>query len=199
MSEIITRNLQEIVQLNALKSAQLILGAHIITPECRIQIVEVEAYRGADDPGSHSNKGVTPRNKVMFGNPGHAYVYFTYGNHWMLNIVVEEEGVPAALLIRGAKPLEGKDFMHLNRPKAKRDTDLLSGPGKITAALRINKKHNSIDLLNPHSPIKIEPGTCVNNIKQDTRIGLAQGKGDHLPWRFIDADEMKWASKPHLK
>jgi len=106
------------------------------------RIVETEAYFGREDPGSHASRGMTPRNRLMFGKPGFAYVYFTYGNHWMFNIVTEKSGVPGAVLIRALEPLEGEEEMENNRKRK----DLTSGPGKLTQALGINKNHNGLDL-----------------------------------------------------
>ena len=112
------------------------------------KIVETEAYRGVDDPASHSYRGKTPRNAVMFGAPGIAYVYFTYGNHYCLNAVTEDEGTPAAVLIRAVEPLEGVDLMMRNRGVEKL-TEVGSGPGKLTKALQITREQNGCDLTDP--------------------------------------------------
>lgn len=148
------------------------------------RIVETEAYRGVDDPASHSYRGKTPRNAVMFGPPGIAYVYFTYGNHYCLNAVTEEEGTPAAVLIRAVEPLEGVDVMKRNRGVEK-ITEVGSGPGKLTRALQITREQNGCDLTDPSSELKIcEPSEVIGVFEtvRTTRIGirLAQDK----PWRF---------------
>jgi len=142
---------------------------------------------------------MTPRNAVMFGPPGHAYVYFTYGNHWMLNITAHDDGDAAAVLIRAAIPLEGLDVMRERRfrtQKLQSDANLLSGPGKICQAFGIDRRHNGIDLLDPSGELWLEPGAPVERVTVGTRIGLAIGMGDDLPWRFLDAENLRWASKP---
>ncbi len=149
------------------------------------RIVETEAYRGVDDPASHSYRGKTPRNAVMFGRPGIAYVYFTYGSHYCLNAVTEEEGTPAAVLIRAVEPLEGVEVMKRNRGVEKL-TEVASGPGKLAKALQITREQNGRDLTDPDSDLKIcqlnDTSDDSLSIVQTTRIGisLAQDK----PWRF---------------
>src|SRR6185503_6309604 len=121
------------------RGAVALLGTHLVRGKRRARIVEVEAYRGLDDPGSHAFRGPTPRNQVMFGPPGFAYVYFTYGMHWMLNVTAQHHGIGAAVLIRAAEPLEGIQKMQDMRPKAQKIEDLLSGPTKICAAFEIDR------------------------------------------------------------
>lgn len=179
--------------------APRVLGAILTTPVGSCQIVEVEAYGGSDDPGSHAFRRQTPKNATMFGPPGHAYVYFTYGNHWMLNLVAHADQDPAAILIRAAKPLTGQDQMYKNRPKATKETDLLSGPGKLCAALEINKLLDGHDILTPNKELSLQITPQRRPYLVSTRIGLAEGKGEHTPWRFVDAEEVKWASRPHPK
>lgn len=133
----------------------------------------------------------------MFGEPGHAYIYFTYGSHWMLNVSARPPGEAGGILIRGAMPLEGLEQMRERRPRAKSDRDLLSGPGKICAALEIDRRLEGIDLLNPESELRIEPGSPPQNILIGTRIGLAVGRGHESPWRYIDAEHAEWASRPN--
>ena len=148
------------------------------------KIVETEAYRGVDDPASHSHRGKTPRNAVMFGAPGIAYVYFTYGNHYCLNAVTEDEGTPAAVLIRAVEPLEGVDLMMRNRGVEKL-TEVGSGPGKLTKALQITREQNGCDLTDPASDLKIcepsEAGKVFETVRT-TRIGIRLAQ-DKL-WRF---------------
>ncbi|HZH97412.1 MAG TPA: DNA-3-methyladenine glycosylase [Fimbriimonadaceae bacterium] len=179
-------------------ASKALLGAFLVKGEMRSRIVEVEGYREGDDPGSHAFRGPTPRIQVMYGAPGRAYVYFTYGMYWMLNVVAHEEGSAAAILVRAAQPLSGQDEMRLRRPKARRDEDLLSGPGKLCLAYGIDRRFNGMDLLDPTSELHIEVGPMPKRIVTGTRIGLAPGKGDELPWRFMDADHMRWVSKPHV-
>jgi DNA-3-methyladenine glycosylase len=104
------------------------------------RVVECEAYLGANDSASHARRGLrSPRNESMYLEGGHAYVYFTYGMHWCLNVVTQEADTAEAVLLRAAQPLRGLDSMHKRRPKAKRDVDLMNGPGKLCQALDINR------------------------------------------------------------
>ncbi len=179
--------------------APLILGSILIKDQHFVQIVEVEAYAGADDPGSHAFRRKSPKNATMFDSPGLSYVYFTYGNHWMLNLVAHKVYEPAAILIRAAKPLSSTEELYKNRPVAKTDRDLLSGPGKLTAALNINSKHNGIMLMDPKSPIHLIPPKQPRPYYITTRIGIAVGKGENTPWRFVDEEESQWASHPNRR
>ncbi len=188
--------LTDIIHQNAVQAAPLLLGCFLVRGNRRAMIVEVEAYRGIDDPGSHSWRGITPRTAIMHGPPGYAYVYFTYGMHWMLNLVVEGEGHPGAVLIRAAKPLEGLEEMRSNRPKARNDRDLLSGPAKLCAAFGIAKEENGMNLMDPKSELRIEQEEPVKQVLFGRRIGLAKGRGEEYPWRFIHGEECEWASEP---
>ncbi len=189
------RELRAILAGDPVVAAEELLGAILVRGKMSARIVELEAYDTPSDLGCHAHRGKTPRNEVMFGEPGHAYVYFTYGNHWMLNIVAREEGRAGAVLVRAAQPLTGIEQMWERRPKARRIEDLLSGPGKLAAAFGITKRDNGIDLLS-QTPLHIVAGAKPLRCIAGTRIGLAVGKGDDLPWRFIDSDALRWASKP---
>jgi DNA-3-methyladenine glycosylase len=191
--------LRHILEGDVLEGARSLLGSHLVRGRRRAKIVETEAYRALDDPGSHAFRGPTPRNQVMFGPSGFAYVYFTYGAHWMLNITSHIEGQAAAVLIRAAQPLSGIEQMRLLRPKAKQDRDLLSGPGKIAAAFEVARPDNGVDLLDLMSDLRIEAQEKAKGVITGTRIGLSHGKGHELPWRFMDASGMEWVSKPHPK
>ncbi len=184
-----------ILSQHVLKAAPSLLGMDLVKGELRARIVEVEAYRGSEDPGSHAHRGLTPRNQVMFGEPGHAYVYFTYGVHWCLNVVAEPEGQTSGILIRAAKPLAGQAAMFSRRKKAQKEEDLLSGPAKITEAFGITGENYGMDLLDPGSEIRLEWGEPTIHILRSIRIGLAKGKGDHLDWRFVDGDALNWISR----
>jgi DNA-3-methyladenine glycosylase len=106
-----------------------------------VRIVETEAYLGANDLASHARRGLrSPRNESMYLEGGHAYVYFTYGMHWCLNVVTQEADLAEAVLLRAAEPVHGIEAMRTRRPKAKKDHDLLSGPGKICMALDIDRR-----------------------------------------------------------
>jgi DNA-3-methyladenine glycosylase len=151
------------------------------------RIVEVEAYLGSDDAGSHAYRGMTPRTEVMFGPPGHLYVYFTYGMHWCANVVGahRNRGDAAAVLLRAAAPVAGLDVMRTRRVKARRDRDLLAGPARLCQGLGISGADNGNDLV--RGPIRIVdddvPPPPAPGIS--ARIGLAAGRGDEHPWRFV--------------
>jgi len=146
-------------------------------------IIETEAYISEKDLACHAKAGLTPRTAPMYGEPGHAYVYFTYGNHWMLNAVTEKEGFPAAVLIRAIQPIEGVDVMMERR--SGRDT---FGPGKLTQAMGITKSENTADLTEAGSGLWIEAGVKVPNksVTIGARVGLNNTPEPWLskPWRF---------------
>ncbi|HET6594836.1 MAG TPA: DNA-3-methyladenine glycosylase [Anaerolineales bacterium] len=147
-------------------------------------ITETEAYISQKDLACHAKAGITPRTKVMFGEPGHAYVYFTYGNHWMLNVVTEREGFPAAVLIRAIQPIKRVDVM-LERRNG-RDT---FGPGKLCQAMGITKSENGVDLTKKNGGLWIEAGHKVPNslVTKGPRVGLNNTPEPWLskPWRFL--------------
>ena len=150
-------------------------------------IVETEAYIGENDLACHARFGRTMRTEVMFGEPGYAYVYFTYGIHWMLNVVSEPADFPAAVLIRAIEPIEG--IAQMMQPRALRPmTDLCSGPAKLTQALRIDNKFNGVDLCDQTSGLWIEPGDPfpARQIVRGPRIGLGHTPEPwrSKPWRF---------------
>jgi len=187
--------LREVLRRDVVAAAPALLGSILVRGSMRARIVEVEAYR-SDDPASHAFRGRTPRNGVMYGPPGLAYVYFNYGVHWMLNIVCHEPEDPAAVLIRAAVPLEGLDQMLVNRGVS-RDKDLLSGPGKLAKAFGITGADTGIDLLGGNADLQLlAPEAVVTNVLTGPRIGIAVGKWHDVPWRFVDGDAVGWASKP---
>ena len=148
------------------------------------RITETEAYISQKDLACHAKAGITARTAVMFGEPGHAYVYFTYGNHWMLNVVTERAGFPAAVLIRAVQPVEGVDVM-LER-RSGRDT---FGPGKLCQAMGITKSENGVDLTETIGGLWIETGIHVPNslVTKGPRVGLNNTPEPWLskPWRFL--------------
>ena len=146
------------------------------------RIVEVESYH-QEEPACHAFAGLTPRTRVLFGPPGAAYVYRSYGIHALLNAVAEDEGVGAAALIRALEPIEGVDLMR-ERRGLERVEDLCNGPGKLTQALGIWLDLNGTSLLD--GPIEILPRKSEPKIVTGTRIGIT--KAVELPWRFCDAD-----------
>jgi DNA-3-methyladenine glycosylase len=145
--------------------------------------VEVEAYRGGDDPAAHSYRGKTARTEVMFGPPGHMYVYFTYGMHWCANAVCGPQGAGNAVLIRALQPVAGLDLMHAARPLAKNDRQLCNGPACLTQALSITKLHNGIDLVRGDLCALVDDGVPPpRQPVQATRIGLT--KAADYRWRW---------------
>lgn len=149
------------------------------------RIVEVEAYRGLDDPGSHGHRGPTPRTGVMFGPPGHLYVYFSYGMHWCTNVVCDVEGTCAAVLVRALTPLEGLAAMRRRRPAARRDRDLCSGPAKLSAALGIDGDLDGLDSASAGASVwMVSPEEPPARLATSPRVGLSPGRGEDLPWRW---------------
>ena len=147
------------------------------------RIVETEAYGGEDDPGSHAWRGPTPRTELMYGPPGHWYIYLSYGVHWCANVVVAEQGTVAAVLIRAIEPLTGIDAMRADRGKA-RDRDLANGPGKLTQALGFGSELNGARIEKSAARI-IDDGTAPPRRPTRTpRIGLSKDRAPDRPWRF---------------
>jgi len=155
-----------------------LIGATLMVDGAGGVIVEVEAYHHTD-PAAHSYGGQTPRNAVMFGPPGFVYVYRSYGIHWCLNFVCEEEGSASAILIRAIEPTEGLAAMRRRRglPEAR---DLCSGPGKLGEALGVTIKHNGLPL--DRAPFELRARKVEPEIVVGPRIGIS--KAMELPWRY---------------
>jgi DNA-3-methyladenine glycosylase len=178
-----------------LRVARRLLGMVLVhdAPEGRAagRIVEVEAYRGPGDRAAHTWNGRrTPRNEVMWGEPGHAYVYFIYGIHHCVNVTTQPAGVPEAVLIRALEPLVGLDVMRARRGLSASAPDwrLCRGPGALCQALGIGRAQNGADLLN--GPLRLLPGTPVapSRVLRGPRVGVAYAGDDALlPWRFAVA------------
>jgi DNA-3-methyladenine glycosylase len=149
------------------------------------RIVEVEAYQGSDDAGSHAYRGMTPRTTVMFGPPGHLYVYFTYGMHWCANVVATKDGDAAAVLLRAAAPVDGIEVMRERRVKARRDRDLLAGPARLCQAFGISGDDNGADLVRGRVRLYDDGVAPPDEPGVTTRIGLSPGRGDEHPWRYF--------------
>jgi len=143
-------------------------------------IVETEAYLGEDDPASHAYGGMTPRNKLMYGPAGFAYIYFIYGNHYCLNFVTEPEGFPAAVLIRALQPSTGLEQMFVDRKGVKSEIQLCNGPGKLCQAFQIDRKLNGISLASDR--LFLLPGNAPVQIGNSGRIGISQGQD--RKWRY---------------
>jgi DNA-3-methyladenine glycosylase len=151
-------------------------------------ITETEAYCGEEDLACHARHGRTRRTEVMYGQPGHAYVYFTYGNHWMLNIVTRKQGVPHAVLIRAVQPTEGLELI-ASRRHGRPEKIWTDGPGKLTQAFGITGAHNGLDLMSPAAIMFIERGIAPSRgaIRTGPRVGLGATPEPWLskPWRFL--------------
>jgi DNA-3-methyladenine glycosylase len=166
--------------------AKKLLGKYLVRRmsegEIVAKIVEVEAYRGADDPASHAYKGLTERNWPMFGEAGCAYVYFIYGNHYCLNVTTGRKGVPGAVLIRAVEIVDGLELARRNR-KARSNIDLSNGPGKLTKALNITRIHNGLDLTKTNELLICQPKIIEDfEIGKSRRIGIKAGS--EKTWRF---------------
>ena len=161
-----------------------LLGASLVCGGRAGTIVEVEAYEGPSDPASHAFRGPTPRTEVMFGPAGRLYVYRSYGIHWCANVVCGGDGHGSALLIRALEPTKGISEMWADRPKARREVDLASGPGKLCAALGINAAHCGADLLDPASVVRLVEGPVIDaaDVVTGPRVGIS--KATDRPWRF---------------
>jgi DNA-3-methyladenine glycosylase len=178
---------------DALAVARDLVGCVLVHDEpeglTAIRLVEVEAYRGEMDAGSHGYRGMTPRTRTMFGPPGRLYVYFTYGMHWCANVVCDREGICEAVLLRAGQPVEGTDLMFARRPGIVNDRLLAAGPARLTQAMGIGREHDGASLLRSGEFWVYEDAQTNDlrraEIAETVRVGLAAGRGDELPWRFV--------------
>lgn len=189
---------EELGSLDVVELAPRLLGTILSCGDRCGRIVEVEAYAGSDDPASHAFRGRTPRTAVMFGPPGHLYVYRSYGMHWCANIVCRPAGEASAVLVRAIEPVSGMTAMWADRPRARTETDLGSGPGKLCAALGIDDRHHGADLLDSASPIRLVADRFSLSGDERSRLEVVQGprvgisKAVEKPWRFAIA------GNPHI-
>ena len=167
----------------AVEVARALIGKVLVHGPTAGVIVETEAYLGGEDLAAHSARGITDRTRVIFGPPGHAYVYFIYGMYECLNLVCEPEGHPGCVLIRALEPAEGIEIMQRRRPAARKPEHLASGPGKLTLAMGITRAQNGVDVTRgsltvrePHDPGQVD-------IAVSERIGIT--KSAELPLRFF--------------
>lgn len=179
-----------------IKVARQLLGCTLVHVEKRNGrnrrlagiITETEAYCGEEDLACHAKAGRTPRTAVMYGPPGHAYVYFTYGNHWMLCLVTESEGQPEAILVRAVQPTEGLDLI-ARRRRGRPEQQWTDGPGKLTQAFAISGRHNGLDVASPAAIMFVEQGQAVpaRHVQIGPRVGLGNTPEPWLskPWRFL--------------
>nr|WP_233258013.1 DNA-3-methyladenine glycosylase [Micromonospora sp. S4605] len=183
-----------------LPAARGLLGCRLTAGGVTVRITEVEAYAGtAGDPASHAHRGRTPRNAVMFGPAGHAYVYFTYGMHWCVNVVTGPAGEAAAVLLRAGEVVDGLAVARARRPAVRRDVDLARGPARLCAALGIDRSAYGTHLLGD-GPVRLRPGDApvpADAVAAGPRVGVT---GAHdVPWRFwIAGDPTVSAYRRHV-
>jgi DNA-3-methyladenine glycosylase len=163
--------------------ARELLGKVLVHGPTAGLIVETEAYLGGDDLAAHSARGITDRTRVIFGPPGHAYVYFIYGMYECLNLVAEPAGKPGCVLIRALEPLIGIELMRNRRPAARRREDLASGPGKLTLAMGITRAHNGADVTHGALVVRDPAEPRRIPIAVTPRIGIRECAD--WPLRFI--------------
>lgn len=175
-----------------------------------VEIVEVEAYMGSADPPSHAFRGKTARNEVMFGEPGHAYVYFTYGMHFCVNLVCQPAGEAGAVLLRAGRVVEGVDLASVRRSGvgtmsvdgSRKVAQLASGPARLCQALGIARAQNGADVCDPGGELRVlapsgSAGRAAPRIASGPRVGVSTGA--QVPWRFwIDTDPSVSAYRAHV-
>ena len=169
----------------AVEVARDCLGKILVHGKTAGRIVEVEAYLGVSDLAAHASRGVTNRTSILFGPPGHAYVYFIYGMYECLNFTAEEEGAAGSVLIRAMEPLSGIATMRRRRPKAKRLEDLASGPGKLTLAMAITRRLNGADLTRSALEVRRLRAEPPMEVAATPRIGITHCAD--WPLRFVIA------------
>ncbi|MFC4612265.1 DNA-3-methyladenine glycosylase [Streptomyces maoxianensis] len=166
-----------------------------------LRLTEVEAYAGELDPGSHAYRGRTARNDVMFGPPGYAYVYFTYGMWHCLNVVCGPEGRASGILLRAGEIRVGADLTRKRRFSARHDKELAKGPARLATALNVGRALNGVDLCTgADAPLTLFPGTppAPDQVRNGPRTGVG-GAGAHHPWRFwIEGDPTVSRYRAHV-
>lgn len=175
-----------------------LLGQVLVHGEVAVRLTEVEAYAGPLDPASHAYRGRTPRTAVMFGPPGHAYVYFTYGMHFCVNLVCGKEGTASAVLLRAGEVISGLDEACARRPSSTK-RDLARGPARLCTALGIGREQNGLDVCSPDGPLRILEGDPAepSRIRNGPRTGVNGAK--ETPWRFwIDGDPSVSPYRAHV-
>jgi DNA-3-methyladenine glycosylase len=169
-------NLLDVLGGPVLEAAPRLLGAMFTHGGVTVRLTEVEAYDGAHDPGSHAHNGPTNRNAVMFGPPGHLYVYFTYGMHHCCNVACGPDGEASAILLRAGEVVDGIEIARERRPGSS-DRDLARGPGRLCKAMGIDRHDNDLDLRD-----RLVLGPPAENISTGPRVGLRLAAD--RPWRF---------------
>src|SRR5713226_7158854 len=181
---------------DAVEVARELLGKILVHGRAAGMIVETEAYLGGDDLAAHAARGITDRTRVIFGPPGHAYVYFIYGMYECLNLVAAPKGRAGCVLIRALEPLTGIDLMKQRRPAARKPERLANGPGKLTLAMAITRAHNGVDVTRGALTVcdRLDPRAI--DIEVTPRIGIT--KCADLPLRFLIRNNRYVSASPRL-
>lgn len=188
---------RELLAGPVLEVAPALLGAHVSAHGVTVRLTEVEAYAGTRDPGSHAFRGPTPRTEVMFGPPGHLYVYFSYGMHWCCNVVCGPDGEASAVLLRAGEVVEGmgpaRSRRDAGRSRPHPARDLARGPARLASALGLGRPEDGADLLDPDGPVSLRLLQQHDlPVRNGPRVGVSGEGGDPLryPWRFwIEGEE----------
>lgn len=176
-----------------------------------VALTEVEAYEGLADPASHAYRGRTGRNAVMFGEPGHTYVYFTYGMHFCVNLVCQPEGIASAVLLRAGRVIDGIPLAGVRRAAGRSgagrgsDRDLARGPARLCQALGIDRGLNGTDVCDPGSPLRVRSGPTADTggpaappVSRGPRVGVNEAA--EWPWRFwVTGDPTVSVYRPHVR
>src|SRR5437868_9750137 len=181
-----------------LEVARDLLGAVVVHNDVAVRLAEVEAYAGGHDPASHAFRGRTRRTAVMFGAGGHAYVYFTYGMHFCMNLVTGPDGQASAVLLRAGEVVAGHDTAMARRAGAA-ERDLARGPARLTMALGIAREQDGVDVTSARSSLQVRRGTPVADavVRWGPRVGVSTAR--ELPWRaWIDGDPTVSSYRPHV-
>ncbi|MFW6091548.1 MAG: DNA-3-methyladenine glycosylase [Actinomycetota bacterium] len=189
----------------ALEVAPDLLGCVLVraAPEgaVGVRLTEVEAYEGLDDPGSHAFRGRTARSEIMFGPPGHLYVYFSYGMHWCANLVCGEDGRAAAVLLRAGEVVAGLELARTRRPSVRADRDLARGPARLARCLGLTGAENGVDLVRDGSPVWLARSAervPADRMRSGPRVGLSRAAD--RPWRFwLDGEPTVSRYRPHAR
>ncbi|MGO1167720.1 MAG: DNA-3-methyladenine glycosylase [Janibacter sp.] len=177
------------------------MGTHLVAGGVVLRLTEVEAYHGTLDPGSHGYRGMTPRTEVMFGPPGHLYVYRSYGIHWCANVVCGTKGECAAVLLRAGEVVAGHDLVAMRRPDV-RERDLARGPGRLTKTLGLGGDDNGASVIGRGAPFALHaPSEPVPDelVRTGPRVGVSGpgGDGGAYPWRYwLDGESTVSAYRP---
>jgi DNA-3-methyladenine glycosylase len=186
---------QSFYERDALVVAEELLGQEIHHAGVVLRITEVEAYRHPGDTANHCRMGRTKRNAPMWGPGGHAYVYLCYGMHNMLNLVTGNDSEGAAVLIRACEPVSGHERILERRKSATMKPVLLTGPGKVAAALALDTTHSNLPLFRPRGPLSVRKGDAPSAIVRGPRVGIgyATQEDQAAPWRLAVANNL-WVS-----